>query len=165
MARLNLVSPWFEYYHKMKALFGEDPDINIVFDDELMELKFYVGSPLKAEVLEKFICPVVKWGDVVLNNIIIPGNREYYKYVTGEEMPVHEMLYYLFSGNPHFADILYIDTIFSNGITYVMFKKEVIQYYTDDLGDPHGITSILMEDLAKELLNSQEGVFYCTDVE
>ena len=44
MARLNLVSPWVEYYHKVQAFFRNDPDINVIFDDEEIELKIYVSN-------------------------------------------------------------------------------------------------------------------------
>lgn len=163
MARLYLVSPWIEYYHKMKAMFEGDSRIRIVFDDDMMELKFYVANHL-VEALEKLIPSEMKWGDTILTNIIIPTNKQSV-YILNENRPPKEDFCDLFCCNPHFSDVIYIDTIFSNGITYVIFKKEVIQYYSDNLSDAHGVTSVLMEDLARELLKTPDGVFYCTDVE
>lgn len=165
MARLYLVSPWIEYYHKMKAMFEDDPRIRIVFDDDMMELRFYAVTDYLIDALEKFIPSEMSWGEVTLTNIIVPPNNKNVRITHCKEQPPSDWLAELFCHNPHFSEAFYVDSIFSNGITYVIFKKEVIQYYSDNLSDAHGVTSVLMEDLARELLKTPDGVFYCTDVE
>ena len=164
MARLNLVSPWIEYYHKMKAMFEDDSRIRIVFDDDAMELRFYAETDYLLDTLEKLIPSGKIWGDVTLTNVIIPPNDKNLRITHCKEQSPSDLFTELFYNNPHFLDVFYINTILSNGITYVVFKKEVIQYYSDNLSDAHGVTSVLMEDLARELLNTPDGVFYCTDV-
>ena len=49
-------------------------------------------------------------------------------------------------------------------LTYVIFAKEVVQYFTDNLGDYYGITSTLYQDIAKDIFVNTEGVYFCTDV-
>ena len=48
-------------------------------------------------------------------------------------------------------------------MTYVVFVKEVVQYFNDDLGDANGVCSTLYQDIAKRLFTSTEGVFFCTN--
>ena len=50
-------------------------------------------------------------------------------------------------------------------MTYVVFKKEVVQYFNDSLGDIHGVCSTLMQDIAKDIFEDTEGVYFCTDTE
>ena len=38
-----------------------------------------------------------------------------------------------------------------NSFTYVVFEKEVVQYWNDNLGDINGLRSTLYQDLAKEI--------------
>ena len=66
-------------------------------------------------------------------------------------------------GNTALSFIRTISGIMSNPITYVVFKKAVVQYYTDDLGDYFGIHSTLFQDVAKDVFGDPDGVFFCTD--
>ena len=166
MARLHLASPWILYYQKMKALFGEDPDIHIVLDDKEMELKIYIDGEDKAEALEKILPNEQSWGDISLKTVVIPANKEGYMCVKYPKLTSWENIFRtVFHTNPHFSHCVYVDGIFNNGLTYVIFENEVIQYYSDDLGDVNGITSVLAEDLARQLFKDIDGVFYCTNLQ
>lgn len=52
-----------------------------------------------------------------------------------------------------------------NSFTYVVFEKEVVQYWNDNLADYNGLTSTLYQDLAKEIFEDAnlDGVYFCTD--
>lgn len=52
----------------------------------------------------------------------------------------------------------------SNPIAYCSFKKEVVQYPADDLSSETGLKSTLYEDLAREIFENTDGVYFCTDV-
>jgi hypothetical protein len=69
----------------------------------------------------------------------------------------------LFRGNPIVDDIVTIEGVMTNPITYVIFKKEVIQYYNDSLSDAHGMCSTLYQDIASRVLDAGEGIFFCTN--
>jgi hypothetical protein len=51
----------------------------------------------------------------------------------------------------------------TNPITYVIFKKEVVQYYDDNLGDAHGNRTTLYEQIANQIFEDREGIYFCTD--
>jgi hypothetical protein len=55
-------------------------------------------------------------------------------------------------------------------LTYVVFKNRVVQFFNDNLNDPHGVISTLYQDIADEIFadmpyQAHGGIAYCTDVE
>lgn len=54
--------------------------------------------------------------------------------------------------------------------TYVVFKNCVVQFFNDNLNDPHGIVSTLYQDIAAEIFADMPfpqdgGICFCTDTE
>lgn len=53
--------------------------------------------------------------------------------------------------------------------TYVVFKNCVVQFFNDNLNDPHGVVSTLYENIADEIFKDiqfpNDGVAFCTDIE
>lgn len=45
----------------------------------------------------------------------------------------------------------------------MLFKKEVVQYFTDNLGDYNGYRSTLYENIARDIFGDIVGVFFCTN--
>ena len=163
MAKLKLSAPWNEYYEQVKALFGDDSEVHIIFDEENMDLKLYVDTSTKVEALQCLFPIQKEWGNVSLSISIIPSNSNTsFKIVKNGEMTSKEVIEYAFYNNPHFVKCIGVDLPFWSGFVYAMFKNEVIQYYTDDLGDPNGMTSTLAQDIAKEIFEPVDGVYYCT---
>lgn len=69
-----------------------------------------------------------------------------------------------FAGNPIVSYTEHVDTM-SNPMDFIVFEKEVIQYFDDNLGDLFGIRSTLYQDLANEVFEDHPGVFFNTDIE
>lgn len=165
MAKIKLSAPWDTYYEQVKALFGDDPEIHIVFDEEKKDLKLYVDTFTKANALQNLFPIEKEWGGVTMAITVIPSNKEStFKIVRNGEMTSKEIIEYAFCGNPHFVECIDVDFPLWSGFVYVMFKNEVIQYYTDDLGDLNGMTSTLAQNIAKEIFEPVDGVYYCTEL-
>ena len=154
--RTWMSSPWATYCHKLQALLGDDPDIDVRFEDETCTVKLLVNGTDKAEALEALLPAVKNCGGKEVCVKVIPANRQ--------ETPADLLKAALF-GNPNFAFIQKVEGAFSNTLTYVVFKKKVAQYWNDNLGDLHGNENTLYQELAKELFEAGEGVLYCTDTE
>lgn len=74
--KMKLSPPWIEYYRKLEAMFGPDPDIKIEFDEDEMHIKLYVESHEKAAALDELL-PVQKdFGNVSVFIEVIPANNE-----------------------------------------------------------------------------------------
>jgi len=151
---VRLSSPWVEYYNQLEALFGQDPDIKLEYNEDDYKIKIFVHGHDKAEALQKLIPAEKSWGGVKLTIIIVPDN---------ESCTSADIVRKAFEGNPLYDQTIVIrpdGTL--NPFGYVCFKKEVLQYWNDNLADPHGNVSTLAENVAREILNVQDGIFYCT---
>lgn len=157
MKSLALSPPWMIYYEKIKALFSEDSEIRVYFNDEEMTISLYVKNGRKADALSQLLPLEKSFGSVDIGIKVIPANN----FQTVNSNP-EELIKAAFEGNPALRFTQTITGVLSNPITYVVFDKRVVQYYNDDLGDYYGQCSTLYQDLAKEVFGVEEGVFYCT---
>ena len=157
MAKLILSAPWYIYYNELCALFKEDKEVHIVYDEVEQIINIYVESQTKADAMQEFLPTVKTFGSKELEINIVPANKTNLRKTKGSTIQD------LFAYNPICKDIITIEGVFTNPITYVIFDKKVVQYYNDDIGDAHGICSTLYQDIAKRVLEPREGIYYCTD--
>ena len=161
MAKLNLSAPWVTYYRETEELFRNDPTIRVLFDDEEPELKLYVNDEDKYEALTFLMPEKMEFASVTMPINIIPANLP--DTMPKEKTPAEHMMA-LFFDNEALVDIAVVRGIFANDLVYVIFKKEVVQYFNDNLGDYNGVCSTLYQDIAKNVLKPQPGIFFCTSV-
>lgn len=106
-----------------------------------------------------------KFGNVSLDIIIIPSNNNKVEKV--DLTTAQDYFEAAFENNPVFAFTRVIQGIFTNTLTYVVFKNRVVQFFADNLNDIHGNISTLYQELAKDVFNMDNisGVLFCTDIE
>ena len=169
MAKLKLVAPWNEYYNKMNAFFAEDPDITILYDEEEKEknIKVLVNDPCKAEALTDLLVSIKNFGDVKLTIEVVPANdipdkiKRRFKIARDEENYYTEYESALI-GNRIYSHTYTVDNVMGFNAVFVVFRKKVIQYYNDNLGDLNGMKSTLAENIARDIFAVRNGVFFCT---
>lgn len=156
MAIIKKSAPWVEYYRQVNALFDEDPDIRVIYNEEINQLNLYVNNTEKAEALSRLLPTGITFGNVTMEILVTPSNlSNSYK---------GDLIAAALKGNAAVSRIVTIDDVFANKITYVIFRRGVVQYFDDDLSDYHGVHSTLYENIAREVFEDLEGVFFCTDV-
>ena len=156
MSKMKLSPPWITFVNRVKGLFNGDPDIHIQYDEEEYALKLFVDDEEKADALMKLLPPQKEFGNVVLKISVIPADNG---------MDYLELFRAAFKGNPNVTDIVSVEDPFGTPLNFVVFKKEVIQFYNDDISDLHGVCSTLNEISAREVFGSSyDTVNFCTDV-
>lgn len=168
MARLNLSSPWVLFYHEVEAFFKGDSDVCVIFDDEKMELRLYVSMVDKAEAIAELMPESKTYGSTELKIVVVPPNENKYNSYISRSMTLLKnnpmMLFNVaLAGNNAFDYVKEVSGVFSNPLYYVVFRKEVVQYFTDDLGDINGVRSTLYQEIAKDIFKSFDNVYYCTN--
>lgn len=150
---IGISSPWVCYYRELVALFGNDPDITISYDEDDLVVRLYVDGQEKADALSQLLPDKVGFGNVSLTISVIPSNKEIRRI---------DLLNKAFSGNPAFEFSKSVEGALSNPIHYFVFKNEVVQYFADNLHDIYGNRNTLYEDIAREILGETDGVCFCT---
>lgn len=158
MANLGISSPWVVYYRKVEAFFKHDKDVHVVYDNDTRSLRLYVENAKKAVALSGLLPTKKRFGKIDLKIAVIPSNTE--EFYNEEECDS----LIAFENNEAVSFIRKIAGIFAKDLSYVVFKKEVVQYFTDDLSDYYGIHSTLYEDLARDIFGDIPGVYFSTDV-
>lgn len=154
MSRLKLAAPWEALHNEIEELFGHDPSIKITYDGEAQVIKLYVDGERKADAISKLIVKEKTFGNVTVKIEVIPAN-------TTDES-VYNMYKDAFDGNPVVNDILNIKLPGGGSVNYVMFKKEVVQFYNDDTSDPYGLETTLYETIAEDIIERKSGEFFST---
>lgn len=163
--RFKISPPWILYVSQINALFSNDPDITIEYDNDNVEVKLYVNNNKKAAALMYLLPFEKKFGNVTLDIIIIPSNHNAVEKV--DLTTDKDYFEAAFENNPVFAFTHVVQGIFTNTLTYVVFKNRVVQFFADNLNDIHGNISTLYQELAKDVFNKDviPGVLFCTDIE
>ena len=172
MATLNLVSPWIDHYHKLQAFFKYDEDVNVVFDQDEMEVRLYVYGEEKAAALDKLLIKTYKFGKTTLKIAVIPANdirvRGRYPWRSNAgnhtSSETQELFETALGRNKAFCFSHVVSGVLTNDLVYIVFANEVVQYYTDDLGDYFGQCSTLYQNIALDIFNDIPGVHYCTNM-
>lgn len=154
--RLKLSSPWNTYVRQVKAMFGKDPEIDIEYSEDDMELKLFVRNFLKADALQTLMPDCKEFGNVVLKIMVVPPNKM--------KCDTDVLIKHAFEGNPVFKDAVMIRPEgTSNPFTYAVFANSTVQMWNDNLADPNGLVTTLYQDVAQEVLDLPKGVYCCTE--
>ena len=151
---VKMAPPWVQYANAVKAMFREDPEVMVDYEDISRSLKLYVSNPMKAEALDRVLEHEKVFGNEAVTLMVVPANGEY---------SIRDWIRVALNGNGAVSRFVDVEGPLSNPLTYIAFKKEVVQYYNDNLGDLYGNRNTLYETLAGEIFPKHEGVLFCTE--
>ena len=155
---VKLSPPWAEFYQEINALFGDDPAINVSYDEEQYVVTLRVEDQNKADALEALLPKERTFGNVTVRVHVIPAN-------CGQSSRL-SLFHRAFEGNPAFAHAISVPSSGAAfGAEYILFRKKVVQYFMDDLSDPNGVRSTLYQDIAADVFGADPGVFFSTEYE
>lgn len=153
---VGLAAPWTIFVRKLEAMFGQDSEIHIDYDEDEIEVNVRVDNPTKASALEEILPDAVDFGNVTLYINVIPANISYTK---------ADLFRMAFAGNPVFSSLEGVDDPTAFNANYCIFKNEVVQIPADNLSSYYGVESTLYEDIAEEIFEGEhDGIYFCTDL-
>lgn len=156
MAIIKKSAPWITYYREVNALFEFDDDVFVVFDEQSCVLNIYVEGEVKASAIQYLMPTEKEFGSVTLVIRVTPSNKESYMVIASNPLSVATDA---FRDNDAVVAVTDISGVFP--LVYVIFKKRVVQYFDDNLGDINGNCSTLYETMAKNVFNDV-GIKFCT---
>ena len=155
MSNLKFSAPWFNYFREIESLFGQDPEITIRYIEKPLTIKMYVDNVVKADAISQLLPTEKVFGEIIVRIKVLPSNK-----VSVSKAALFKNA---FENNPVFSEMIDIDGVMTNPIHYCVFKKEVVQYWNDNLADPHGNMSTLYQNIAEDIFDDTDGVIFCTD--
>lgn len=153
MSKVNLSAPWVNFYREIEALFKGDPEIRVTLDLEANEIKLYVDNSDKAEALGLLLPMERTFGNVTFKLQVVPENSG--------EADMATLIERAFRGNRAFIGMKRSKDD-RNPFRYAVFRKCVVQYFNDDLGDVNGNRSTLYQEIARDVFGQKDGVSFCT---
>lgn len=165
--RFKLSPPWCTYVNQLTELFGQDPEINVSYDNEESTVYLRVDNDDKYEILINILPYYKKFGNVILNIEIIPGNMTDKSDINFDKLGNDDIFNILFDKNPAFSFVKTVDLLYCVPLTYVVFTNKVVQFFNDNLNDVYGNMSTLYQHIAEDVFTDAEfeNVYYCTDID
>ena len=154
MENLELSAPWERFYSQIGELFKRDREIRIELDKANYTVRLYVDGERKAEALEKLLPTEKVFGNVTVKVEVVPANTK--------DEDIYNLYRDAFKDNPVFIEAKMAALPAGGTANYIIFRKEVVQFYNDNLKDPNGLETTLYETIADEVLERQGGEFYST---
>lgn len=152
--KLELVSPWVNFYKEIEALFIRDPEIRVEIDDVDKKVTLYVSNGDKAEALSTILPDIKTFGNVEVRIAVVNENDP-------DDWDLLKNYEMAFKGNPAFDSVKESVTPFGT-FRYVIFDREIVQYRNDDIGDANQIRSTLCQEIAKDIFEETGGIHFCT---
>lgn len=151
-------SPWYQHFHKIKALFSQDPEVQI--DDDMTPIedgkiyKFSINSDNEGKLaaIKKLVGTMVTFpNDIVI--VIEYGTESKVTADTWKQA---------FEGNPIFKDVVSVDDQFGTTHDFAVFKKTILSFYNDILYDYKGFDHYVAADVAREIVKNPN-MYICTE--
>ena len=151
---MKLSAPWVNFYRELEALFAQDDEVRVVYEEETNEVKLYVENARKADALTQLLPEEKTFGNVTIKVTVIPANTA--------TVSKADLFAEAFDGNPALRYIQHVDAVIGT-FDYAVFENRVVQYFNDDLSDINGNKSTLYQDIAKDVFGEDAGLFFCTE--
>ena len=156
---LKLAAPWTTLYRQYLAFFRKDDTVRVEFYEDTVAIKLRCDDVEKAIALEHILPKTRQFGNVTVNILVVPCNADSIPGNAIEFASDADAVLAALKGNKAFVGFEVI-----NGITFIAFAKEVVQYFNDNLADLHGMTSTLYQYLADEIIEKRTNVYFNTDL-
>lgn len=151
MDETKLSAPYHRMLHEYEALFEGDKEVTIACCENDMRIDLLVSNPLKADALTRLLPSVYKIGRVDIKVRVVSSSPY-----------TIDLFRRAFAGNSAVSRI----KMDARGFDYVVFNRDVVQFYNDDVSDINGNETTLYEDIARDIFKEKAGgIFFCTEGE
>lgn len=154
MGNAKMSPPWEIHARMIRELLRDDRAVDsVTYDDESKVIRVMVNGNDKADSLQRRLVSHLEFGNVKVDVQVIPAN---------DEPDEAEDYRRAFEGNPLFAGVVGGTTPQGVEEDFALFAPTVIQFYSDDISSPFGLTTMTAEQLAERVL-VQGDVRICSD--
>lgn len=143
----KLASPWAIYARKCMKLFELDDEVEVKYDNDAPSLTLLVSNAVKADALAQIMPVEMQFGNVTLDIAVVPAN---------DTCTVEQIWRLAFEGNPVLVGTDVEKAPDGSPVIFALFAPECVQYLADDIGNPFGIQTRTYEQVAHDVLNTED---------
>ena len=153
----KLSPPWITYFNFLKHSVGNDPCVDVLDIEEATEdfdylVKINVKGRERAAALATILNPCKEFGNVIVRIKIMRCGREVEPIECPQDLTGLARVYKdAFCTNRYFNEVKIIK-IFGASLLFPIFKKEVIQFFNDDISDYYNNYNGVAADVFAEVL-------------
>ena len=155
---VQLSPPWYILRNKIFYLLDPDEELMV---SELIEdkkgsyiIKITSENGEKLEALKKVLKESFEFGNVTV--------KVEFEHVRDDEITIEDYET-AFAGNANFVEAVETGKGLFQGLRYIVFAKEILQFFDDDLSDLYANFNGIVADVAKEVCKKYENVYFSTD--
>lgn len=161
MDRISKSPPWYTYVHELYELFRYDDDISFMnmnsFDEKVkskdespvITVTMAISNREKMKALAKIIPSITTFGNVKVCIDLLDASPE----IT--EADIYKAA---FKNNP-IVERIFSEEGMGGTNTYIEFAPYVRQFYDDNIASASGYTSMLPEQIARDVLTKMPAFF------
>ena len=157
VAQFRVSPPWITHIHYIEQIFGDDPDVTVISNEELRPVRLFVDGQDKADAIAKLIKQKVEFGNETLTIEVVPCNDKTLASTVRKAFAGNEAVARIIDGSESPVPF-YDDRVF------VLFKPEVVQFFNDNLTDFYGNENTLHYLMAREVFDAGPSVAFGTDL-
>lgn len=144
---LKIEAPWYRFYKILVSLFANDASINIKCSDvsnEIFAINFTSVDTRKLAAIRKVIGEERQMGNT---RVLITYSDE------ASPLSLDEFVA-AFKDTGYLVDAKTAETPTGDPIFFPIMKKDIIQFYNDNLNDYYGNLSLTVTDAVKEVMDA-----------
>jgi len=145
--------PWIEHFEKIRTLFAADPDVSCRYDDGAKTATLRVRGQRKADAIAALVPARVAFGNVELKISVVPANVA---------QDAADLLRTAFAGNSALVGVETFDGPFDEPVVFAAFDRAPVDVPCDNMADPAGMKTMLLEHVARDVIGANVGAFLCT---
>lgn len=155
-------SPWVTHWEMVKAMFAKDESVRIsdlIYipsnngNNAIYKFQILATDNDKAAAIKDVLLQSIEMGNITLKIDIGAGTEIFHEIDSNKGNSIVELDDYkrVFVGNPAFYDVIDIADFYGVHHKFVVFEREVVSFFNDDLTDPWGLWNGLYEDIARNI--------------
>lgn len=155
MEQIRKSPPWETYFNEIAALFANDKGVKVEkdFADGRYVIHLYVEGAAKADALARLLPDEKVFGDIIVSLVVHPANAV---------EDVGSLLRAAFEGNEDVVTIAEERMPDGSKVRYVVLNGSICQFFDDNLTSYSGQTTMLLQDVARDVFDPIDGTFFCT---
>jgi len=158
---VKLSPPWYTFFNYLKHSIGKDQCVDVLDMEEISEGDFLIPVEVrdrgKAIALATILVPCKNFGNINVRIKVLYCGRAVKPYCHPHDVSVLIKIFEEALETNYYFEYVESGVLFGSTIVFPVFKREVIQFFNDDLSDLYsnfnGVAAMVFAEVLESRLN------------